>query len=1325
MSSHRKPTWGSALPTLIAVTLSILVGCSTVSAASFHVAAGTIGGAASTIPDPYPLSGPTNVAIDESTGGGHDLYVTDPGHARIEKFDSEGHFLLMFGKEVDETKVQLKASESEQNVCTAASGDVCQTGTTGSEGKGEFLDPQYVAVDNSLSTSHGDVYVGDEGTDTVYKFAANGTYISANDGAAATGGPFGGIDGVTVDTEGKLWVFDPRGFVFRFAADGTPLDPFFDTRNGAKPVGIAVEADGAFYTVEGTDALEKYAANGVMIGRVTSSPTDNGTLPTGVALDVTTSDLYVDLGSEIGHILPGCDPSLGQCPFADSFGFSSLHSGRGLAADSSDNEVFAADATIGLVDRFSVGLEASTAAADEISASEATLHATVNPEGTSVSECDFEYGPNEEYGQSIPCQETVGGGNLPVSVHADLHGLKGGTTYHYRVFAGSSSGVLRAEDRTFTTLPTAVIEAVSAKNITASTTELVARINPAGLDTRYRFEYGTTTNYGISIPVPDRDIGAGNGGVEIAQILSALSPNTTYHYRIVATDTNGSTESSDHTFVFLLPEHVACQNETLRAGLSTNLPDCRGYELVTPVQKNGALIGAILFGPSFPAIAEDGSSLIVPSVQCFAGAESCIAHRSSEGQLYEFSRRLGGWSTNPLAPPASEFQTESIQSYGANPDSFLFSAPGASGTEAFYARQQDGSYRLIGPLGEPGTEYNVLLGSAPASSADFSHLVYGTEHSVWPFDPTKPLSHSLYEYTSVDDTAPTLVGVTGGPGSTDLIGTCGTDLGGGTGGSSDAYNPLSADGRIVYFTPRQCNTGSGVNTGKEVPALSLYERIDGSRTVPISFAMPASCTTPECHNASPADATFEGASQDGEAVLFTSTQKLTDGASQDRQSVDDAYLRGGCLKTVASASGCNLYLSECPSHCEDPSQRKLLDLSETAVVGEGPRVLGLVALSPDASDVFFVAKGLLTTTKNKRGEGAQAGGNNLYLYQRGTNQSQGRLSFVARLSQQDQPNWANGFRFQGTAGAIPSQGLGFANITPDGRYLVFTSTRALTADASSGAAQVYRYDSQTEEMTRISVGEAGFNDNGNAGNTGADASIVPSSRTYALKNGPARTNPTMSDDGRYVFFQSPVGLTPGALNEATIGRTSELAQNVYEYHEGSVSLISDGKDKSESGKIPARSPELLGTDASGENVFFATSSQLTTKDTDTQRDYYDARIGGGEETPVATAPCEGDGCREGGSVPPVFGPLTSTLIGQSGNLTGPGKAPGTSVGQHSHPTKAQLLAKALKHCRTKYKKRLLRAACERNARHRFVVKHKHMARPKRRGSKLLLQKRET
>ena len=63
--------------------------------------------------DPYPLLEPQDVEVDQTS---HDIYVADSGNHRVEKFDSAGTFLLMFGKEVNRTAVE-NSRAADVNVC--------------------------------------------------------------------------------------------------------------------------------------------------------------------------------------------------------------------------------------------------------------------------------------------------------------------------------------------------------------------------------------------------------------------------------------------------------------------------------------------------------------------------------------------------------------------------------------------------------------------------------------------------------------------------------------------------------------------------------------------------------------------------------------------------------------------------------------------------------------------------------------------------------------------------------------------------------------------------------------------------------------------------------------------------------------------------------------------------------------------------------------------------------------------------------------------------------------------------------------------------------
>jgi IPT/TIG domain-containing protein len=92
-----------------------------------------------------------------------------------------------------------------------------------------------------------------------------------------------------------------------------------------------------------------------------------------------------------------------------------------------------------------------TGAVTSLTAQSATLNATVNPEETSVTDCEFEYGPTTMYGQSVPCSGSPGSGFTPVPVSAGVEGLGSGSTYHYRIVARNGVGTSFGADREFTT----------------------------------------------------------------------------------------------------------------------------------------------------------------------------------------------------------------------------------------------------------------------------------------------------------------------------------------------------------------------------------------------------------------------------------------------------------------------------------------------------------------------------------------------------------------------------------------------------------------------------------------------------------------------------------------------------------------------------------------------------------------------------------------------------------------------------------------------------------------------------------------------------------
>jgi hypothetical protein len=270
-------------------------------------------------------------------------------------------------------------------------------------------------------------------------------------------------------------------------------------------------------------------------------------------------------------------------------------------------------------------------------------------------------------------------------------------------------------------------------------------------------------------------------------------------------------------------------------------------------------------------------------------------------------------------------------------------------------------------------------------------------------------------------------------------------------------------------------------------------------------------------------------------------------------------------------------------------------------------------------------------------------------------------------------------------------------VTPDGRFLLFVSECHLTAGDTSTASQVFLYDARSGSMTRVSSGVEGYNDDGNV--TGSD--LVGNLDAYILPQNGSRGGAlarSMSDDGSYVFFQSPVGLTPGALNEVQVttesGVVPVFAQNVYEYHDGRVWLIGSDSSIAKLRNNEEEALVLLGVSASGGDVFFRTGDQLVPQDTDTQVDFYDARVDGGFPAPAAPADCSGDACQGAPAAPPVFAAPSSVAFAGGGNLTPAVSTPVVAPKRAS--TVAQKLSRALEACSRQPRRR--RASCEARAR---------------------------
>lgn len=84
------------------------------------------------------------------------------------------------------------------------------------------------------------------------------------------------------------------------------------------------------------------------------------------------------------------------------------------------------------------------------------------------------------------------------------------------------------------------------ESITTGSAVVTGTVNPSGEATTYQFEYGTSTSYGLT--TPQQDAGSGSADVAARATLTSLTNNTTYHYRVVATNASGVTRGADRTF---------------------------------------------------------------------------------------------------------------------------------------------------------------------------------------------------------------------------------------------------------------------------------------------------------------------------------------------------------------------------------------------------------------------------------------------------------------------------------------------------------------------------------------------------------------------------------------------------------------------------------------------------------------------------------------------------------------------------------------------------------------------------------------------------------
>jgi hypothetical protein len=187
----------------------------------------------------------------------------------------------------------------------------------------------------------------------------------------------------------------------------------------------------------------------------------------------------------------------------------------------------------------------TTRSASSVGQNTAVLRGSVNPRGEATSYA-FQYGTTTSYGAET-ANHSAGSGTSTRDVAVKVAGLTPGTTYHFRLLATNADGTTAGSDRTFRTgLPPAKAPAILATAPFAPSANAVtftAIVNPNAATTTYRFQYGTSTAYGVE--TFGKTLAASVSPSQVNFTIGSLAPHTTYHFRVVASNRGGTTVGPD------------------------------------------------------------------------------------------------------------------------------------------------------------------------------------------------------------------------------------------------------------------------------------------------------------------------------------------------------------------------------------------------------------------------------------------------------------------------------------------------------------------------------------------------------------------------------------------------------------------------------------------------------------------------------------------------------------------------------------------------------------------------------------------------------------
>jgi hypothetical protein len=1179
-----------------------------------------------------------------------------------------------------------------------APGTPASFGESGS-GPGQLKDPTSVAVNSSTELGNeqaGDVYVLDKGNSRVEYFNSAGTKLEGEfNGAATPTKSFAEPEGIAIDNSGKTVIEDPSvGDVYvpdighdvidRFSATGeykgqligtcenageSAVEPGACPASTSKKVvpfngvrGVAVDPEGNVWVYEleseGLGKLDKLSNAGVFLETFNTGKSVNP----GLAVDELGQLYIITEAPVVRRITP---PEPGGVTIDEASGVS------GVATDEATGDVY--------VDHGNVVRR---------------------------------YGPSgEPFLEEFGSGQIAGGTGLAVNQN------------NASVYL-ADTGTSRVDIFNYLTFPT--VRSPAASEVSNTVETLNGTVEPEGETVKAcTFEYGLVKaepgHYEHSIPCEQEASSITGTSKTVSRKIEGLTPGATYHFRLDASNKNGTGNSTDATFT-LFPgvggesfSDVGSSSATLHATVDPGgVPTAYFFEYGpgteygsrTPSETAGASTEGVGVEARIEGLSQDSTyhfRLVATSADgAIRGPDSVFSTLPAavaglpDGRGYELVSPLENGYAEVVSGiraaadgGAVAYQGQAPETGGGNGNN---AGPNETGLNAGgdnqYLAQRAGTGWTATDI-DPKGAYTV---SYEAFSSSLSTGILTSEEPLVSGAPTGKGTHRgpTGLYAREESGAYRLLGENAGyAGSTPdgkqiLVSQKGKleEVEPETGKSSpinvlpegglaanavfgaapaqegDLSNVISADGSRVIWT----------ETNAEGHPARLFEDegvgSGAQKTVQLDALEPGCvpCTIG-------GEGKFWTASSDGSRVFFTDEKQLT---------------------THSSAT-----LGQPDLYEYDLDTNTLTDLTPaTTNPGEHANVVGVLGTSSDGSYVYFAAGGSLA------GSGATPQECSPAIAGQHEHVSEAIKCDVYVLHDGEAPRLVAAItNFDGEGGNanflhggdwVRVVGSRSSFVSGDGRVLVFKSIEDLTGFDSLEDQEVYAYDYGVG-LTCVSCNSSGV-PTFHGESYEVDAELPNSgSALFALRD--------LSTNGNRVFFETAEALVPQDGNNT---------QDIYEWEqpgEGTCTVGGPAYTSRDNGCIylisggtSAHKAQFVDASENGDDVFFISDSELVPADHGEYTQLWDARVGAIE--PLAGTACTGTGCQGVPSAPPIFATPSSVTFNGTGNFPAP--KPAVVKKKTAAQLKAEKLSKALKACRAKRGKK--RSGCEASARRRYGAK---------------------